>query len=188
MSVATDNNIAEILIQRLEKQILVLDGAMGSMIYSLGLSEADVRGERFKDWHKDLKNCTDIVGLTNPDAIVEIHRQYLEAGADIIETNTFNASPVGLADFDLPEDVVREINLAAAANAKKATAEYTAKNPDQPRFVAGSMGPTSQQTAISTKVEDPAYRGITFEEMEASYFLQAKALVCLLYTSDAADE
>lgn len=177
MSVATDNNIAEILIQRLEKQILVLDGAMGSMIYSLGLSEADVRGERFKDWHKDLKNCTDIVGLTNPDAIVEIHRQYLEAGADIIETNTFNASPVGLADFDLPEDVVREINLAAAANAKKATAEYTAKNPDQPRFVAGSMGPTSQQTAISTKVEDPAYRGITFEEMEASYFLQAKALV-----------
>ena len=107
-------------------------------------------------------------GLTNPDAIVEIHRQYLSAGADIIETNTFNASPVGLADFGFPDEVVREINLAGAANARKAADEFTLLTPGKPRFVAGSMGPTSQQTAISTKVEDPAYRGITFEEMEAS--------------------
>ena len=147
------------------------------MIYGLGLSEEDVRGERFKDWSKDLKNCTDVIGLTNPEAIVGLHRQYLEAGADIIETNTFNASPVGLADFDFDEDLVHEINLAAVANAQKAANEFTLLTPDKPRFVAGSMGPTSQQTAISTKVEDPAYRGITFEEMEASYYLQAKALV-----------
>jgi 5-methyltetrahydrofolate--homocysteine methyltransferase len=177
VTVAEKNCLSELFLQRLEKEILVLDGAMGSMIYGLGLSEEEVRGERFKDWHKDLKNCTDIFGLTNPDAIVGLHRQYLEAGADIIETNTFNASPVGLADFELPEDVVREINFAAVANAKKAAIEFTEKTPEKPRFVAGSMGPTSQQTAISTKVEDPSYRGITFEEMEASYHAQAKALV-----------
>ncbi len=177
MAIATVNEAKELLVQRLEHEILILDGAMGSFIYGLGLSEAEVRGERFKDWHKDLKNCTDIVGLTNPEAIIDIHRKYLKAGADIIETNTFNASPVGLADFDLPEDVVIEINLAAAANARTAAQQYTRLTPNRPRFVAGSMGPTSQQTAISTKVEDPAYRGITFEEMEASYYVQAKALV-----------
>ncbi len=169
--------MSDLFLRRLETEILVLDGAMGSMIYGLGLTEADVRGERFKDWHKDLKNCTDVVGLTNPDAIVGLHRQYLEAGADIIETNTFNASPVGLADFDFPVDVVIEINQAAVANARRAADEFTALTPDQPRFVAGSMGPTSQQTAISTKVEDPAYRGITFDEMEQSYYIQAKALI-----------
>lgn len=177
MSVADKPNTAELLLSRLEKDILVLDGAMGSMIYGLGLSEEDVRGERFKNWEKDLKNCTDVVGLTNPEAIVGLHRQYLEAGADIIETNTFNASPVGLADFDFPDDVVWEINLAAVANAKKAADEFTEKTPDKPRFVAGSMGPTSQQTAISTKVEDAAYRGITFDEMESSYHQQAAALI-----------
>ncbi len=147
------------------------------MIYGLELNEEEVRGERFKDWHKDLKNCTDVFGLTNPEAIQGIHRQYLEAGADIIETNTFNASPVGLADFDFSEDLVVEINHAAVANAKKVAEEITAQTPDRPRFVAGSIGPTSQQTAISTKVEDPAFRGITFDEMEASYFVQVKALV-----------
>ena len=147
------------------------------MIYGLGLTEEQVRGERFKDWPHDLKNCTDVFGLTNPEAIVGLHRQYLEAGADIIETNSFNASPVGLADFDFPEDIVIEICHAAVANAKKATDEFTLLTPDKPRFVAGSMGPTSQQTAISTKVEDAAYRSITFDEMEASYYVQAKSLV-----------
>ena len=177
VSVQNEISRAELFRTRLEQEILILDGAMGSMIYGLGLSEEDVRGERFKDWAKDLKNCTDVIGLTNPEAIVGLHRQYLEAGADIIETNTFNASPVGLADFDFEEELVHEINLAAVANAQKAANEFTLLTPDKPRFVAGSMGPTSQQTAISTKVEDPAYRGITFEEMEASYYLQAKALV-----------
>ena len=165
MSVQNEISRAELFRTRLEQEILILDGAMGSMIYGLGLSEEDVRGERFKDWAKDLKNCTDVIGLTNPEAIVGLHRQYLEAGADIIETNTFNASPVGLADFDFEEELVHEINLAAVANAQKAANEFTLLTPDKPRFVAGSMGPTSQQTAISTKVEDPAYRG------------------CLLYTS-----
>ncbi len=161
----------------LSQRILVLDGAMGSMIFGLGLEEREVRGDRFADHHKELKNCTDVFSLTRPKEIIEIHRQYLAAGADIIETNTFNASPVGLADFDFAPEVVREINLAAVANARRAADEFSEKTPDKPRFVAGSIGPTSQQTAISTKVEDPAYRGITFEEMEASYYVQVAALV-----------
>ncbi|MDB4650162.1 methionine synthase, partial [Pirellulaceae bacterium] len=148
-----------------------------SMIFGLGLEEKDVRGDRFADYHKDLKNCTDVFGLTRPDDIVDIHRKYLAAGADIIETNTFNASPVGLADFDFSDEIVREINLAAVANARRAADEFTEKTPNKPRFVAGSIGPTAQQTAISTKVEDPAYRGITFQEMERSYHAQVAALV-----------
>ncbi len=175
MSVIHQDNSIDVIHERLEKEILVLDGAMGSMIYSLGLSEEEVRGPRFKDWHKDLKNCTDVVGLTNPEAIVELHGHYLKAGADILTTNTFQASPVGLGDFELPNDVVREINLAAAENARAAIEKYGGSG--QPRFVAGSIGPTSQQTAISTKVEDPSYRSITFEEMEASYYVQVEALV-----------
>ncbi|MCH2180566.1 MAG: methionine synthase [Mariniblastus sp.] len=177
MSVASRPHSEQILLDRLEHEILILDGAMGSMIYALQLEEADVRGERFADWAVDLKNCTDVVGLTNPDAIVEIHRKYLAAGADIIETNTFNASPIGLADFSFPDEVVREINLAAVANARRAADEFSEKTPDKPRFVAGSIGPTAQQTAISTRVEDAAFRGITFDEMENSYYAQAKALV-----------
>ncbi len=161
----------------LSQRIVVLDGAMGSMIYELGLQEKDVRGERFADHRTELKNCTDVFSLTNPEKIIEIHRQYLAAGADIIQTNTFNASSVGLADFDFSLEVVREINLAAVANARRAAAEFSEKTPDKPRFVAGSIGPTSQQTAISTKVEDPAYRGITFQEMEESYYDQVSALV-----------
>jgi 5-methyltetrahydrofolate--homocysteine methyltransferase len=170
-------NVADLLHERLEREILVLDGAMGSMIFALGLSESQVRGKQFQRCECDLKNCTDVVSLTNPDAIVDIHRQYLEAGADIIETNTFNASPVGLAEFGFDQETVRQINLAAAACARRAADEYSSRTPDKRRFVAGSIGPTARQTAISTKVDDPAFRGITFEEMEASYFVQAKALV-----------
>ena len=177
MSVVNQKSKTELFLKRLEKEILVLDGAMGSMIFGLGLTEAEVRGERFIDWPHDLKNCTDVFGLTHPEKITELHRQYLEAGADIIETNTFQASLVGLSDFEFPEDIVREINFAGVANARRAADEYTAKTPDQPRFVAGSIGPTSKQTAISTNVEDAAFRNTTFEEMEASYFIQVKALV-----------
>ena len=177
MSVVNQANRAELFLSRLEKEILILDGAMGSMIFGLGLSEEEVRGERFKDWPHDLKNCTDIFGLTHPEKITELHRQYLEAGADIIETNSFQASLVGLSDFEFPEEVVREVNFAAVANARKAADEYTLKTPDKPRFVAGSIGPTSKQTAISTNVEDASYRNTTFEEMEASYYIQVKALV-----------
>lgn len=177
MSVVNQKSRTDLFLNRLEKEILVLDGAMGSMIFGLGLTESEVRGERFKDWPHDLKNCTDVFGLTHPEKITELHRQYLEAGADIIETNTFQASLVGLSDFDFPEEIVREINFAGVANARRAADEYTEKTPDQPRFVAGSIGPTSKQTAISTKVEDPAYRNTSFEEMEASYFIQVQALV-----------
>jgi len=177
VSVVNQKSKTDLFLNRLEKEILVLDGAMGSMIFGLGLTEAEVRSERFKEWPHDLKNCTDVFGLTHPEKITDLHRQYLEAGADIIETNTFQASLVGLSDFDFPEDIVREINFAGVANARRAADEYTAKTPDQPRFVAGSIGPTSKQTAISTKVEDPAFRNTSFEEMEASYFIQVKALV-----------
>ena len=118
----------------LSQRIVVLDGAMGSMIYELGLQEKDVRGERFADHRTELKNCTDVFSLTNPEKIIEIHRQYLAAGADIIQTNTFNASSVGLADFDFSLEVVREINLAAVANARRAAAEFSEKTPDKPRL------------------------------------------------------
>ncbi len=177
MSIAATTNSAELLAARLETDILVLDGAMGSMIFSLGLTEEEVRGEQFKDWPHDLKNCTDVFGLTHPEKITELHRRYLEAGADIIETNTFQASPVGLSDFDFPDDVVRQINMAGVANARRAADEFTALTPDKPRFVAGSIGPTSKQTAISTNVEDASYRNTDFAEMEASYYVQVAALV-----------
>ena len=177
MSVANETNRTALFLERLEKEILVLDGAMGSMIFGLGLSEEEVRGERFKEWPHDLKNCTDVFGLTHPEKITELHRKYLEAGADIIETNTFQASLVGLSDFEFPEEIVREVNFAGVANARKAADEFTAKTPDKPRFVAGSIGPTSKQTAISTNVDDASYRNTCFEEMEASYYIQVKALV-----------
>ncbi|MEQ8208210.1 MAG: methionine synthase [Lacipirellulaceae bacterium] len=166
----------ELLQSLMEERILVLDGAMGTQIQALGLEEADVRGERFADHTKDLKNFSDILCLTRPDDITEIHRRYYAAGADIVTTNTFGASVVGMDEFDLPDSFVEEINAAAVACAVKARDEFNEKTPDRPRFVAGSIGPTTKQTAISTKVDDPAYRGTTFTEMEASYYGQIKAL------------
>jgi 5-methyltetrahydrofolate--homocysteine methyltransferase len=161
----------------LEERILILDGAMGTMIQALKLSESDIRGERFRNHHKDLGRFSDILCLTRPGDIVEIHRKYLEAGADIIETNTFGASFVGMEEFQLPRELVREINLAAVRCARQAADEFTERTPDKPRFVAGSIGPTAKQMAISTKVEDPAWRGVTFDEMVDSYYEQVKALV-----------
>ena len=177
MTVSQINNVEEQLRSLLEDRILVLDGAMGSLIQSLKLSEADVRGERFADHSKDLKNFADVLCITNPDAITDIHRRYYEAGADIVCTNSFGASPVGADEFDLPNDVIAEINQAAVACARKAADEYNEKTPDKPRFIAGSMGPTAKQLAISTKVEDAAFRNATFEMMAQSYYEQAKALV-----------
>jgi 5-methyltetrahydrofolate--homocysteine methyltransferase len=168
---------AEAIRERLEQSILVLDGAMGTMVQSLGLDEATIRGERFRDHTKDLANFVDVLCLTHPDKVTEIHRKYLAAGADIIETNTFGASPVGAEEFDFPLELVREINVAAVACARRACDEFNEQTPDRPRFVAGSIGPTTRQTAISTKVDDPAFRGTTFHEMERSYFEQVKALV-----------
>lgn len=161
----------------LSNRILVLDGAMGTMVQGLKLDEMAIRGKRFENHQKDLKNFCDVLCLTHPESVTEIHRKYYAAGADIVETNTFGASPVGMEEFALPLELVREINFAAVACAKKAAAEYTKMNPLKPRFVAGSIGPTTKQTAISTKVEDPSYRGVTFVELENSYYEQVRSLV-----------
>lgn len=158
------------------ERILLLDGAMGTMIQRLALSEADVRGERFADHHKDLKNFPDILCLTHPVEITDIHRAYYAAGSDIVETNSFGASPVGMVEFDLPLGLVDEINRAAVACARKAADEWTERTPDRPRFVAGSIGPTTKQLAISTE-SDPAHRGATFEQMVDSYRAQVDSLV-----------
>jgi 5-methyltetrahydrofolate--homocysteine methyltransferase len=167
----------ELLEELLSRRILVLDGAMGTMVQALKLDEAAIRGERFAEHHKDLANFVDILCLTRPADITEIHRKYLEAGADIVETNTFGASPVGMIEFDLPLELVREINFAAVDCARRAVDEFNERTPDKPRFVAGSIGPTTKQTAISTKVDDPGYRDITFDEMVESYYAQVAALV-----------
>ncbi len=169
----------ELLTELLSHRILVLDGAMGTMVQALKLTEADFRGERFAGHHsdKDLKNFVDLLCLTQPEAVTDIHRKYFAAGADIVETNTFGASPLGMAEFDLPPELVREINHAAVACARAAADEYSERTPDAPRFVAGSIGPTTKQTAISTNVEDPAWRAVTFDQMVASYYEQVAALV-----------
>ena len=145
---------------------------MGTQVQALGLDEAAVRGERFADHHKDLKNFADILCLTHPEAVTDIHRQYLAAGADIVETNTFGASPVGMEDFALPLELVREINLAAVACARRACDEFTEQTPDRPRFVAGSIGPTTKQTAIAPTSTTRATAATTFDEMVESYYEQ----------------
>jgi 5-methyltetrahydrofolate--homocysteine methyltransferase len=161
----------------LDERILVLDGAMGTMIQALKLSDADIRGDRFHNHHKDLARFSDILALTRPGDLTEIHRKYLAAGADIIETNTFGASFVGMEEFQLPRELVREINAAAVRCARQAADEFNERTPNKPRFVAGSIGPTAKQMAISTRVDDPAWRGITFDDMVDSYYEQVAALV-----------
>ncbi|TWT33999.1 Methionine synthase [Posidoniimonas corsicana] len=176
---ATPDRTAE-LETLLAERILLLDGATGTQTQALGITEEQVRGERFADHHKELKNFGDLMCLTRPDAVEEIHRRYLAAGSDIVETNTFGASPIGMADFefgDQAEGLCREINTAAIQIAKQICGEFTDKNPAKPRFVAGSIGPTSKQMAISTKVDDPAWRDVTFGEMVDSYYVQVAAMV-----------
>ncbi len=163
----------------LDRRVLFLDGATGTQVQALGIDEAAVRGERFADHHKDLKNFADLICLTKPEAQLTIHRNYLAAGADIVETNTFGASPVGMSDFEFndPAGLARELNTAAVHLAKQACEEFTEKTPDKPRFVAGSIGPTSKQMAISTNVEDPGYRDVAFFQMVESYYVQVAAMV-----------
>ena len=164
----------ERLSRAIADRIVILDGAMGTMVQALGLQEADIRGDRFRDHQadKDLKNFGDVLCLTQPDAVTEIHRRYFAAGADIVTTNTFGASPLGVREFGLADDLVPELNHAAVRCAKAAAAML----PDRNLFVAGSIGPTTKQTAISTRVDEPAHRDVTFAEMESSYFVQVKAL------------
>ena len=162
--------------QLINERILVLDGAMGTMIQQYNLSEADFRGERFKDIPGQLKGNNDMLCLTRPDVIEEIHRKYLEAGADIIETNTFNATSVSMADYHM-QPYCREINLAAARLARKVADEFTAKTPGKPRFVAGSVGPTNKTCSMSPDVNNPAFRALTFDELADAYRQQMEALL-----------
>jgi len=164
------------LSQLLRKRILVIDGAMGTMIQRYKLTEEDFRGARFKNHPHTLKGDSDVLSLTQPEIIKEIHREYLKAGADIIETNTFTCTPISQADYHL-EDHAYEINRAAAKIAKEAAAEFTAKNPQRPRFVAGSIGPTNKALSMSPDVNNPGYRAVTFDQMAAAYAEQVRGLI-----------
>lgn len=160
----------------LKQRILVLDGAMGTMIQRYGLQEKDFRNEELKDHPVALKGNNDLLSVTRPDVIKEIHAAYLEAGADIVETNTFGSTWVAQADYQL-EDWVYKINFESAKIAKEVTTEYTKSNPDKPRFVAGSMGPTNRLASMSPDVNDPGYRAITFDQLLEAFSEQAKALL-----------
>jgi 5-methyltetrahydrofolate--homocysteine methyltransferase len=160
----------------LAERILVLDGAMGTMVQRRQLSEADFRGERFKTHARDLKGNNDVLVLTRPDVIAEIHAEYLAAGADIIETNTFSSTAISQADYGL-EALAYELNLEAAKLARRVADEWTAKTPDRPRFVAGSIGPTTKTLSISPDVNNPAFRGVTFDEMRDAFKDQARGLI-----------
>lgn len=162
--------------QLIRERILVLDGAMGTMIQQYNLSEADFRGERFKDIPGQLKGNNDLLCLTRPEVIEDIHRKYLVAGADIIETNSFNATSVSMADYHV-QAYCREINLAAARLARRMADEFTVLNPEKPRFVAGSVGPTNKTCSMSPDVNNPAFRALTFDELQAAYCEQMEALL-----------
>lgn len=157
----------------LKHRILVIDGAMGTMIQRYKLTEADYRGARFKDWPSDLKGNNDLLCLTQPSIILEIHKQYLEAGADIIETNTFNSQRISLADYGM-ESLAYEINLAAAKIAKEATREIGS---GEQKFVAGAIGPLNKTLSLSPDVNNPGYRALTFDEAVAAYYEQISGLV-----------
>jgi len=160
----------------LKERIMILDGAMGTMIQAYKFEEEDYRGERFKDYEVLLKGNNDLLTLTQPEAIKEIHRKYFEAGADIIETNTFSGTTIAMADYAM-EDLVYELNYESARIAKEVALEFTAKEPHKPRFVAGSMGPTNKTASMSPDVNDPGFRAVTFEELRKAYKQQGEALL-----------
>lgn len=161
----------------LGRRIMIIDGAMGTMIQRYKLQEADYRGDRFKDWHCDIKGNNDLLSLTRPDIIKAIHREYLDAGADIIETNTFNAQVISMADYDMQE-LAYEINVASARLAKEAAQEYREANPgSEPKFVAGAIGPMNKTLSLSPDVNNPGYRAVAFDEVAAAYYQQIKGLV-----------
>ena len=160
----------------LKERILIIDGAMGTMIQRYKLEEKDYRGERFKDWHTDVKGNNDLLSITQPQIIKEIHKQYLEAGADIIETNTFSSTSIAQADYDM-QSLAYELNVASAKCARVAADEYTAKNPDKPRFVAGAIGPLNKTLSLSPDVNNPGFRAVTFDTVAEAYTEQIKGLV-----------
>src|SRR5262249_49104464 len=167
MLVSAQMSTREILQELLSQRILLLDGSMGALIYSREPKEEDYRGERFRRHPVSLKNCTDVLVLSQPRMIEQIHRAYLEAGSDIIETCTFNATPIGMAEFGL-QDLVFEINKTGVELARRAADDFTRRNPDKPRFVAGSIGPTNKTLYLGTNVENPGRRDVNFDEMAAN--------------------
>ncbi len=159
-----------------EERILIIDGAMGTMIQRHKLDEAGYRGARFKDWKRDVKGNNDLLVLTQPQIIADIHEAYLRAGADIIETNTFNAQAISMADYGM-ESLAYEMNVAAAKIARAAADKWTKKTPEKPRFVAGAVGPTNRTASISPKVSDPGFRNVDFDELRVAYKEQVCGLV-----------
>ena len=162
--------------KELEKRILIIDGAMGTMIQRHKLTEADYRGERFKDWHSDVKGNNDLLSITQPDIIIGIHKLYLEAGADIIETNTFSSTVIAQADYDM-QSLAYELNVASAKCARTAADAYTAKDPSKKRYVAGAIGPLNKTLSLSPDVNNPGYRAVTFDEVVDAYYTQISGLV-----------
>ncbi len=162
--------------EEIKKRILVLDGAMGTMIQQYKFTEEDYRGEKFKDFHISVKGNNDMLSITQPKAIKEIHAKYLEAGADIIETNTFSGTTIAMADYEM-EEFVYELNYESAKIAKEIANEFTIKNPLKPRFVAGSIGPTNRTASMSPDVNDPGFRAVTFDNLRVAYKQQAEALI-----------
>lgn len=160
----------------LEERILVLDGAMGTMLQRHKFTEEDFRGERFKDWKVPVQGNNDLLSITQPEAIKEVHRLYFEAGADIVETNTFSGTTIAMADYEM-EEIVYELNFQSAKIAKEVADEFTAKEPNKPRFVAGSIGPTNRTASMSPDVNDPGFRAVTFDELRTAYKLQVEALL-----------
>jgi 5-methyltetrahydrofolate--homocysteine methyltransferase len=160
----------------LNQRILIIDGAMGTMIQRYKLNESDYRGERFRDWHKDVKGNNDLLSITRPDIITSIHEQYLDAGADIIETNTFSSTVIAQADYDM-QTLAYEMNVASAKCARTAADAYTKMNPDKPRFVAGAIGPLNKTLSLSPDVNNPGFRAVTFDEVVEAYQEQVSGLV-----------
>src|SRR5262245_21623818 len=161
--------------QALRQRLVIIDGAMGTMIQRYKLAEADYRGERFKTWHKDLKGLNDLLNITKPAIVEEIHRQYLEAGADIIETNTFNSQSISLADYGL-ESLAYEVAKAGAECARRAANTVEQSQPDRVCLVAGAIGPTTKTSSISTDVNNPAARGCTYDELVTAYSEQIRGM------------
>lgn len=161
----------------LNEKILIIDGAMGTMIQRYQLTEADYRGDRFNNWKSDLKGNADLLSITRPDVIKAIHKEYLQAGADIIETNTFSAQRISMADYHM-EEIAYEMNIASAKVAKEAIDEYNRETGNQqPKFVAGAIGPMNKTLSLSPDVNNPGFRAVTFDEVAAAYYEQVKALV-----------
>ncbi len=171
-----ENEMIKILKKALKERILILDGAMGTMLQAYKFTEEDFRGEQFKDFHLSVKGNNDMLSLTQPEAIATVHRKYFEAGADIVETNTFSSTTIAMADYEM-EGYVYDLNYASAKIAKEVAIAFTKREPHKPRFVAGSIGPTNKTASMSPDVNDPGFRAVSFDELRVAYKQQVEALM-----------